>query len=263
MQRFDQAADARLVLRALFVSDLHLGAEASRAEAFLDFLRSVEAEYIYLVGDIFELWSGARIHWSAAQVAVLAELQARKAAGARVVYLPGNHDLAHHAADFAVRHGFEQISAHRHVTLTGRCYLVLHGDQFDAPALRSRAMTRIGVGADDLLRGMDRLLDRVLGRFLRRSVRPGGWLVRRFHLAVLLGHRHEWRLTRHARDEGCHGVICGHFHLAALRRRDGITYANCGDWIESLTALAEDPEGALQLLRWTPATRALHTELRA
>ncbi len=263
MQRFDREAEARLVVRAIFVSDLHLGAEASRAEAFLGFLRSVEAECIYLVGDIFELWSGARLHWSAAQVAVLAELQARRAAGTRVIYLPGNHDLAHHAADFAARHGFEQQAEYRHLTLAGQRYLVLHGDQFDAPALRSRAMTRIGVGTDDLLRGMDRLLDRLLGRFLRRKLRPGGWLVRSFHLAVLLGNRHEQRLTRHARDLGCHGVICGHFHLAALHQRDGITYANCGDWIDSLTALAEGTEGALQLLRWQPGPQAVQIEVPA
>lgn len=31
---------------------------------------------------------------------------------------------------------------------------------------------------------------------------------------------------------------------------DGITYANCGDWVESCTALAEQADGSLQLIRW-------------
>lgn len=244
---------ARLVLRSLFLSDLHLGSAASRAEAFLEFLNAVEAERIYLVGDIFELWSGARLYWSGAQTAVLAELQARMAAGSRVIYLPGNHDLQQDAAEFARRHGFEQMAAHRHQTAAGEQYLVLHGDQFDLPLLRWQVLTRFGARLDGWLHGVDRAIARWLGRPLR----PGGWMVRGFHMLVLLGNRHEDRLSRHAREQGCHGIICGHFHLAALNRRNGVTYANCGDWVHSQTALAECPEGRLRLMRWSSDTGAM------
>lgn len=249
---FDRAG-ARLVLRTLFVSDLHLGSAASRAEAFLEFLRQVEAERIYLVGDIFELWSGARLHWSSVQSAVLHELQARMAAGTQVIYLPGNHDLQHQAQDFARHHGFELVAAHRHETAAGDRYLVLHGDQFDLQLLRSHRLTRLGARIDGLLHGMDN----AIGRRLGRAVRPGGWLVRAFHMLVLLGKRHEDRLSRHARDQGCQGIICGHFHLAALNRRNGVTYANCGDWVHSLTALTECPEGRLRLMRWSSEQRTM------
>lgn len=253
MRPFFDGDGARLVLRSLFVSDLHLGSAASRAEAFLEFLNHVEAERIYLVGDIFELWSGARLYWSGVQLAVLHELQARMAAGTRVIYLPGNHDLQDDAADFARRHGFEQMAAHRHETVAGDHYLVLHGDQFDMQLLRSQRLTRLGARLDGLLHRMDHAIGRRLGRRLR----PGGWLVRGFHMAVLLGKRHERRLSRHAREQGCQGIICGHFHLAALKQRQGVTYANCGDWVHSLTALSECPEGRLRLLRWSSDSRSV------
>jgi len=58
--------------RALFLSDLHLGARASRPQVVLDFLRQHSAETIYLVGDIFDLWHGGRIHWHHAHDAVAA-----------------------------------------------------------------------------------------------------------------------------------------------------------------------------------------------
>ena len=48
-------------LRSLFVSDLHLGAGAARAKEFLCFLRALEAETIYLVGDIFDIWQVGRV----------------------------------------------------------------------------------------------------------------------------------------------------------------------------------------------------------
>jgi len=38
--------------RTLFISDVHLGARGSQAERLLDFLRTHDADTIYLVGDI-------------------------------------------------------------------------------------------------------------------------------------------------------------------------------------------------------------------
>lgn len=243
-----QIGTARLAVRALFVSDLHLGALNSRADAFLGFLNRVEADQIYLVGDIFEMWSGAPLRWSDAQARVLRDLGARRAAGARVVYLPGNHDDGPEAADFAAHLGFDHQPHQVHETLAGRRYLVLHGDQFDARVLRSQAMTRVGVRLEGVLHGMDRSV----GRWRRRPVRLAQRVVPRFHRLLLVGNRYEQRLAQAARAQACHGVICGHFHRAALHPRDGITFGNCGDWIESLTALAEGTDGVMRLMRWCP-----------
>jgi UDP-2,3-diacylglucosamine pyrophosphatase LpxH len=46
------------------------------------------------------------------------------------------------------------------------------------------------------------------------------------------------------------GVVCGHIHHAELREIDGILYANDGDWVESLTALAEHADGRLEIIDW-------------
>lgn len=63
------------------------------------------------------------------------------------------------------------------------------------------------------------------------------------------GNRFEKRLAALARTHGQDGVICGHFHKAALHSDWGVVYANCGDWIESFTAIAETVDGQLHLLR--------------
>lgn len=61
---------------------------------------------------------------------------------------------------------------------------------------------------------------------------------------------HERRLIAMARDRGLDGVICGHFHIASLNEDHGLIYANCGDWVDSLTAIVEAEDGGLQLLAW-------------
>ncbi|MFX8262636.1 hypothetical protein ABTL46_22530, partial [Acinetobacter baumannii] len=60
-----------------------------------------------------------------------------------------------------------------------------------------------------------------------------------------------------ARRRGVDGIVCGHIHRAALIERDGLVYANDGDWVESLTALAEDPDGTLRLLSHAGETLAV------
>ena len=57
-------------------------------------------------------------------------------------------------------------------------------------------------------------------------------------------------VAREARKRGLHGVVCGHIHHAELRDIDGILYANDGDWVESLSALAEHADGRLEILHW-------------
>ena len=46
-----------------------------------------------------------------------------------------------------------------------------------------------------------------------------------------------------AKQNECHGVICGHIHQPAnIHTNDG-HYLNTGDWIENLTALEYNHEG--------------------
>ena len=45
-------------------------------------------------------------------------------------------------------------------------------------------------------------------------------------------------------------MVCGHIHHAEIRDIGGVTYFNCGDWVESCTALAEDMDGKIHLIRW-------------
>lgn len=244
---------ARRRYRALFVSDLHLGARGCCAEDFLEFLRGIEAETIYLVGDILDIWHPGRLHWGAAQDAIIADLMARQRAGVRVVYLPGNHDAA--LRDGRTHFGaFELHDRLTHEAADGTRYLVLHGDQVDARILRWHIMTRIGSRCDAGLRGLDAWLRRNLRSNAERGV---------FELAIsgvnalmMMGNGFRRRLAALARAGGHDGVICGHFHKAALTVAEGITYANCGDWVDSLTALVEAEDGSLRMLAWAGAEAA-------
>ena len=63
-------------------------------------------------------------------------------------------------------------------------------------------------------------------------------------------------MTEEAKHRQCDGVVCGHIHKAEIRDINGILYCNDGDWVESLTALAEDLEGNLQVIHWNRRVEA-------
>ena len=119
---------SRACYRTAFVSDVHLGLPHCQAAYLLDFLRTIECEHLYLVGDIIDLENLLkRPWWHAEHGDVLAEIFAMAARGVRVTYIPGNHDaqLRRFAGQrFA---GVEIRLDAVHVAADGRRYRVSHG----------------------------------------------------------------------------------------------------------------------------------------
>ena len=87
----DETAERRF--RTLFISDVHLGARGSQADRLLDFLRSHDADTIYLVGDIVDGWAlKSYWHWPQSHNDFVQKLLRKARKGAKVIYVPGNHD---------------------------------------------------------------------------------------------------------------------------------------------------------------------------
>jgi UDP-2,3-diacylglucosamine pyrophosphatase LpxH len=45
-------------------------------------------------------------------------------------------------------------------------------------------------------------------------------------------------------------VLCGHIHSPAIREFGKVTYYNCGDWVESCSALVEGDDGSISLVSY-------------
>ena len=56
---------------------------------------------------------------------------------------------------------------------------------------------------------------------------------------------------------GVDGVVCGHIHRPEISKMNGVIYCNCGDWVESCSALVEHHDGSLELLRWADTMSSL------
>ena len=244
---------------ALFLSDLHLGSPACREDALHGFLRAHTADTIYLVGDIIDTWVATTALWSAKQHAILRLLLDRAANGTRLVFTPGNHDAFFRQYCGQTVAGIEVVHHILHQSANGTRYLVIHGDSCDVFEHHFPRLARTGAKMDCLFRS---LIGHVNTRRRRRGLAE--WtvarrIVKRVNDFIRNLDNFDERLADLARHHGVDGIICGHFHKPDLHDRHGVAYANCGDWVENSTALAETSSGRLLLLDW--ATRGQSVDL--
>jgi UDP-2,3-diacylglucosamine pyrophosphatase LpxH len=238
--------------RALFISDVHLGTRGCQADKLLDFLRVHDADTIYLVGDIVDGWAlRSSWYWPQAHNDVVQKLlrQARK--GARLIYIPGNHDeflRGYYGTHFG---GIEVVENTIHEGADGRRYLVVHGDIFDLVVTQARWLALLGDKAYDFALTANRLFN-----ILRRLIGAPYWSLSKWAKlkvknAVNYIGAFEKALATAAQRHQADGVICGHIHTAAMHDDFGLRYINCGDWVESCTAVAERHDGTFEIITWT------------
>jgi len=236
--------------RAVFLSDVHLGARHCHADALADFLAGLRCDRLYLVGDIVDLWWMAqrRPHWGAAHQRVVEALHAQRRAGAELVYIPGNHDRPLRQLCGLALPAMRVRRRAIHVTADGRRLLVVHGDEFDAVTHFGRLQEKIGDWLYYRLLTGNQWLNAARGRLGLRYWSLADFLKSKSGAAERYIARYVQAGLDAARRRGLDGIVCGHIHRASLVQQDGLIYANDGDWVESLTALVEERDGTLRLL---------------
>lgn len=243
--------------RAVFISDVHLGMRSCQSAMLLDFLKYAEAETYYLVGDIVDFWKVRRgPHWPQTHNDVLQKILKKARKGARIVFIPGNHDdglREYCGMNFG---GIEIRRDAIHEAANGKRYLVLHGDEFDVVVRYARWLALLGDRSYDIALALNVPLN-----YARRVLGLGHWslaafLKLRVKTAVNFIGDFEDALAGEARRRGVAGLICGHIHHANDRDIAGIHYLNCGDWVESCTGIGERADGTFEIIRWKDVVAA-------
>jgi UDP-2,3-diacylglucosamine pyrophosphatase LpxH len=247
-------------VRAIFLSDIHLGTRACQTQRLLEFLRHYESDYLFLVGDILDFWAMGRrgVYWSQQMNTFVQKVLKRARHGTQVILVPGNHDEALREyvgssfGDIRLYHEYE------HTAADGKRYLLLHGDEFDGVTKYHKWLALLGDHSYAFVVRLNILLS-----WVRRQLGiPGYWSLagyakRKVKSAVSFIYDFEESVVRNVKDKGLDGVICGHIHAATIKQIDGIAYINCGDWVDSCTAIVEHQDGRMELVDWGVQAREL------
>ena len=141
-----------------------------------------------------------------------------------------------------------------HETADGKKLLVMHGDQFDVITRYHRWLAFLGAIGYDLLLWLNRYLNAARAHFGYGYWSLSAWIKRRVKKAVNHVSDFEEAVAYQCRRRGFDGVVCGHIHHAEITSYGGVTYMNCGDWVESCTALVEDAVGRFSIIDWSLTT---------
>jgi UDP-2,3-diacylglucosamine pyrophosphatase LpxH len=234
--------------RTGWISDIHLGTRGSHADALLEFLRVNEFETLYVVGDLIDVWALRRgIYWPQTHNDVLQKLLRAARKGTRLVYIPGNHD--EFVSGFLGNYGaITVVERAIHETADGRRLLIIHGHELDTVVQNIKWLAHIGdIGYQLLLRlnGPVNWMRQVFGlgywslsAYVKKNVKNAVSFVGAFEEAIV----------KYAKDDQVDGVVCGHIHSPVIRMIEEVTYFNCGDWVESMSALVEKFDGQIELI---------------
>jgi UDP-2,3-diacylglucosamine pyrophosphatase LpxH len=239
--------------RTLWISDVHLGTSGCKAAHLVDFLKYNDCDTLYLVGDIVDGWQLKKNwYWPQEHTNVVRKVLTKAKRGTKVIYVTGNHDeFLRKFVDQRMEMGnIRVVNEHVHRTADGRRLLVLHGDLFDVITRYHRWLAFAGDMAYEMTMHANELLNRgrallgmrywSLSAFAKKSVKN----------AVAIVSEYEDSVARECKRRGLDGVVCGHIHHAEIRDLHGVSYHNCGDWVESCTALGERADGSIEVIRW-------------
>lgn len=242
--------------RTIWISDVHLGTRGCKAALLHSFLKAHRCEKLFLVGDIIDGWrlSTNKWYWPGEHNRVVRQvLRMAENDATQVYYITGNHD--EFLRDYIAEHQFlmgnvRVVDEAFHTTRKGEKLWIVHGDAYDGVTRHHRWVALLGDAGYNFLLWSNRWFN-----LLRRVFHLPYWSLSsaikyKVKSAVSFIFEFERTVAKEAQKRGVDGVVCGHIHHAEKKKIGAIDYYNCGDWVESCTALVEDERGEIHILRW-------------
>lgn len=247
-------------VRTIWISDTHLGTRGCKAEHLIEFLKSYQCETLYLVGDIIDGWRMKKsIYWPQTHSNVIRRILTLSKRGAKVIYVTGNHDeflRKYSSSEFGNIHLVDEAV---HETKDGKRLLVVHGDKYDVVVRYHKWIAFLGDNAYNLLLIINRWFNHIRQKFGYGYWSLSAYIKHKVKKAVSFIGEYEEALAHECSDRNYDGVVCGHIHHAEIKTINNIQYHNCGDWVESCTALTEDFSGNIEIVKWLEWDQTLET----
>ena len=243
--------DKFLLYKSIFISDVHLGTRGCQAKKLLEFYKHTRSENLFLVGDIIDIWELKKsFYWPQEHNDVIQKTLRKSRHGTKVQYIIGNHDEMFRKMIPLNFGDIKMVNRLVYETVDKKRYLVVHGDAWDGVMKYAKWLSKIGSVAYNWLLSIN-----VVINFIRQRLGKDNWSLAMFlknkvKNAVKYIGEYEKTIANFAKKKNFDGIICGHIHKAANQDLDGINYLNCGDWVESCTALVEHLDGRMEIIEW-------------
>ena len=235
-------------LKAIIVSDLHLGTKDSQTKDFIEFLEKNPTELLILNGDIVDGWALKRgSKWKNSHTKVITKLL-KLSKKTKIIWVRGNHDeflndfMGMELGGIEIREDYI-LNIYENPSddfFNKKSYYVFHGDKIDVFITKYKWLAKIGSVGYDFALWLNRWYNRYreyrklpyksISKEIKNNVKTATNYINDF----------EKEAIKMAKKNGCYGVICGHIHQPANDITDEGHYLNSGDWVENKTAILID-----------------------
>ncbi|MCF8245006.1 MAG: UDP-2,3-diacylglucosamine diphosphatase [Saprospiraceae bacterium] len=223
-------------LNICIISDVHLGTYGCHAKELLNYLKSIKPKVLILNGDFFDIWQFNKKWFPSEHVKVVQRIMKMAMGDTKVYYITGNHDDAlRRYSGFSIGNIYLRDSLL--IQINGEQHWIFHGDVFDLVVQYSPLLSKLGGHGYDWLIRLNRFVNKWRTALGKPRMSFAANVKQRVKEAVKFVADFEDTAIRLAREKGYGFVICGHIHQPQIRQKNGVTYLNSGDWVESLTAL--------------------------
>lgn len=198
-------------MRAIIVSDLHIGSRFFKFDLFERFLKQLPADHeLIMNGDIVDAPNLKMTPSDQRTLDLIEDMSWRR----KVVWIRGNHDdgyLPHHFGNTLFKSSY---------SLDGRL-LITHGDDFDDIMPRSWLFIKVFKQMHDLRVEMG-----------AKPVHVAEYAKKWKSFYRVLRKNVALNAVKYAAEKGFEAVTCGHTHYPEDFLIDGIRYINTGAWTE-------------------------------
>ncbi len=241
-------------LKAVVISDVHLGTYACKASQLASYLKTIHPEILVLNGDIVDAWQFSRNYFPAPHMKLVRQFIKMMEEGTQIFYVAGNHDEVFRR--FAgITLGSFSIVNKVVLTLDGQKTWIFHGDVFDGVMHRVKWLAKLGAYGYGILTIMNKMADAFMGWFGKRRTSLSKKVRQRIEGSKRAISTFEQTVAELAARKGYKYAICGHIHRPEKKEiktaKGTVTYLNSGDWVENFTAL-EYANNDWSLKFWDP-----------
>ncbi|MFI5203886.1 MAG: UDP-2,3-diacylglucosamine diphosphatase [Flavobacteriales bacterium] len=227
-------------VKAVIISDVHLGTYGCHAKELLRYLKSIKPEILILNGDIIDVWQFSKRYWPKSHMKVIKHLTSLISKGVTIYYITGNHDeVLRKFTGFSL--GSFQIVNKLVLELDGKKSWIFHGDVFDVTMKHSKWLAKLGGKGYEWLILLNRLVNGILQKMGRPKISLSKRIKDNVKSAVKYINNFEQVAADLAVEKKYDFVVCGHIHQPVIRtmsnQKGSVVYMNSGDWVENLTSL--------------------------
>lgn len=227
-------------IKAVVISDVHLGTYASKARQLNTYLRNIQPEILVLNGDIIDAWQFSRNYFPVDHIKLLRQFLKMMENGTRIYYMAGNHDEMMRRFEGLSMGGFtilNKVVLH----LDGTKTWIFHGDVFDGYMHRVKWLAKLGAKGYGILTIINKGLDVLLKIIGKKRVPISKKLKTRTNGSQIEITRFEKTVSDLAISKGYQYAICGHVHRVDKKvisnDKGSVTYLNSGDWVENMSSI--------------------------